>query len=369
MLKKIFFLILLMATPAFSDEAADKAEFKKLYAEFNDLYANSEDIDPIIEVAEKLIEIAPKAYGKNHMNTAVVTYNLASLYDEKGINNFDGDINIKAAKLYKRYFEILDDNNKPKDRIYINQYLQYIKTQAFDAKSKSINSNVNKIINFARDINFTNSEMALLEFNVGLLLFKNNDFKVSTRHFEEASKLYEIEYGPDFFKLGEAEFWIAKLEMGKKRKKSAEMHFLKALKIFEKNPEISGVLKQNTHAFLVALYEEMNRSDDATLHCQAVAEERPKNFDQFIKPLYRKNPNYPSIASLNGATAEVILQFDVDTNGFTKNVKVIESSSKAFNANSIKAAKAYRYAPSIRDGELIETKGARVKILYRMAKR
>ncbi len=86
MLKNIFYIICisLISQLAHADEATDKAEFKKLYAEFNDLYANSEAIDPIIVVAEQLYDLAPIVYGKNSKTHGVVTYNLASLYDEKG---------------------------------------------------------------------------------------------------------------------------------------------------------------------------------------------------------------------------------------------------------------------------------------------
>ena len=107
-LKNIFILSILLITNAFADEAADKAEFKKLYAEFNNLYANSEAIDPIIEVAEKLIEIAPKVYGKNHMNNAVVIYNLASLYIEKSDSIHSPEEEQKTTEILEKYFQILE---------------------------------------------------------------------------------------------------------------------------------------------------------------------------------------------------------------------------------------------------------------------
>ena len=146
MIKKLILLfsILLLPQLAFSDEAADKAEFKRLYAEFNELYAHSEDLDPIIDVAEKLYEIAPKAYGENHANTAVVTYNLASLYVEKSEISGFSHLNTNAAELFKDYFEYLDDTNAPQDRNYVYQYLQYIKAMTSQGRSKSVKSHTKK---------------------------------------------------------------------------------------------------------------------------------------------------------------------------------------------------------------------------------
>ena len=87
MLTRFIILSIFFMIPAFADEKADKTEFDNLYVKFNDLYANSEDLTPIIEVGEKLYKLAPKVYGKNHINTATVTYKMASLYDQKGVIN------------------------------------------------------------------------------------------------------------------------------------------------------------------------------------------------------------------------------------------------------------------------------------------
>ncbi|MEZ5758812.1 MAG: hypothetical protein R3D86_11380 [Emcibacteraceae bacterium] len=99
-MKKQFYLVfmILFSHAAFADEAADKAEFQKLYAQFNDLYANSEDLDPIIEVAEKVYELAPRVYGRDSNEYAITTYNLATLYDARGINDIDKITNEQKLK-------------------------------------------------------------------------------------------------------------------------------------------------------------------------------------------------------------------------------------------------------------------------------
>jgi len=373
MLKKILIIFLLMTTFVLADEEADKAEFKKLYAEFNDLYSNSEAIDPIIEVAEKLIEIAPKAYGKNHMNTAVVTYNLASLYLEKGDQLSFSDYDNKAADLFENYFHILNEIDAPKDKNYVNQYLYYLKSITLEVNQKQAVSRAKRIHSIIEELDYTTNERALLEFSLGLLLFKNQTYKQSIRYFENAHEYYLEALGPDHVKIGEVLFWLAKLDLGKNKRKSAEKKFVKALAIFQKNPETSFELAQNTHAFLVQLYEDIGDSDKATLHCQAVAEERPKDFDQHIKPLYRKSVEFPELesyefAKIKQTPAEVLLEFDVDKNGFTRNIKVLESSNKKFNKASLEATEGYRYAPAIVNGELSVTKGARLRIVFGISK-
>ena len=113
---------------AHADEASDKAEFKKLYAEFNDLYSNSFDIDPIIEIGEKLYRLAPKIYETNHKDTAELTYQLASLYDQKGgmENNTDEQ---KAFFLYQEYFKTLGALNVHYYLDYVVRYSAFVKAE------------------------------------------------------------------------------------------------------------------------------------------------------------------------------------------------------------------------------------------------
>lgn len=368
MLKKLLIILsFLFISPTFADEEEDKAEFKRLYAEFNELYATSEELDPIIEIAEKVYEIAPKAYGETHMNTAVVTYNLASLYMEKVGTYYHPELSKQAKILFEEYFDILDENDSPKDKTYVNQYLMYMRSLVDEKDQNNIRLKAKTIRTVANNLNYELYELAHIENTLALLLMKNLQYETAKDFFETAKGYYEQAYGSDHIKVAEILFSLAKLDMGWKKRKSAEKQFLNALDIFESNDQAGSGISQSTHAFLVQLYEDMGRSEEATLHCQAVAVERPRDFDVFIEPLYRKNPLYPNSALRGGQEGYVILEFDVDTNGFTKNVKAIESDNDKFIKNSVEAAKGYRYAPSVKNGELVETKGARVRIEFKIA--
>ncbi|WP_249034564.1 TonB family protein [Pseudemcibacter aquimaris] len=364
MLTRIIFILSLLITPVFADEVADKAEFKKLYAEFNELYSSSEDIDPIIEVAEKLIKIAPKAYGKNHMNTAVVTYNLASLYIEKDLEQHNVELENQTTILLEKYFKILDRIDAPKNRTYVNQFLVYLKASVDDHVEESIKSEARKIQKIAKELDYEPQELAKIENSLAHILFKNRQYQEAKDFHEDSNLNYEKAYGENHFKIGENLFSIAKIDMGWNKRELAEKEFLKALDIFEKNGELGNTLAQSTHAFLVALYEEMGNPDAATKHCQAVAIERPKDFDKEIDPLYRKLPDYPSTRR----EGYVLVEFNVDTNGNTQDVKILESSAAIFEKNSLEAISKWRYAPSVQNGELIITENAKARIEYRRSR-
>ena len=278
-----------------------------------------------------------------------------------------------ASQKFSQYFNILDDNKAPQDRNYIYQYMQYIGAMSSEGRSRSLKKHASKVSKIAKTLDYKLDELAEIEFFLGTNLFIDNEYLESLEYFKKANIKFTETFGPENFKSGKSAFWVAKIEMSQKKRQSAEKHFLSALNAFEKSGEKGNTLSQSTHAFLVGLYEDMRESDKATKHCRAVAEERSKDFDRFITPLYRKNPEFPNISSSQASKmknnyVDVVLEFDVDENGITKNIEVIESDDSKFNKNSIKAAQSYRYAPSVKNGKIVETKDARVKISYRVAK-
>jgi TonB family protein len=353
----------------YADEASDQAEFDVLYKTFTDLYANSEDIDPIIEVAEKLYKLSAKVHGEKSINYANVTYNLASLYDERGGTSATEDEK-KAADLYKDYFEILDKNGAPQDKDYFSKMVVFISAESNAYKSDSKDKYVRKAIEIADNINLPNSTIANYELKFGLLKYTNMQVLKAEDLFESSLKRFQNEFGENHIKIAENLFWLGKISLAKNREETSEKQFLKALDIFQKEEnDDANSLAQSTHAFLVQVYENLGKSDEATKHCRAIAVERQTDFDAYIDPLYRKPPEFPMLKSyefskVQKESVNVLLEFDVDENGITKNINVIKSSNEKFNQNSIEAAERFRFAPSVEDGKIVETKNVRNLIKF-----
>lgn len=86
-------------------------------------------------------------------------------------------------------------------------------------------------------------------------------------------------------------------------------------------------------------------------------------------PLYRCTPLYPRVAAENKQEGWVSLTFDVNIDGSTKNVKVVDSSpSGVFDKLAVKCLHDYRYQPAEIDGKLVEVKNLTVVIKFEMAK-
>ncbi len=73
--------------------------------------------------------------------------------------------------------------------------------------------------------------------------------------------------------------------------------------------------------------------------------------------LVRVAPVYPMIAITRELEGFVVVEFDVSENGQVTNARVIESSSRVFDAAAIKAAQRFKFKPRVLDGVALATYG------------
>lgn len=358
--------VLVIDLPTFADEAADKAEFKKLYAEFNELYANSEDIKPIIEVGIKLYEIAPEAYGKYHMNTAVVTYNLASLYDEAGGTQMNSSERT-ATELYKQYFKILDRLKTPKDETYLEQYTAFVIAE-FNSKYFTSNHKfAEKALDIAYSLNLTNLEIADFEYLIAYQRFITKNHEKAFHHFTKAKDYYILEYGENHAKVGRSIQYIAAINQKENNFIASEKNYLKAIEIYQKIDPKNDKMIIDAYLDLSRLYwiqEKIDEIDELKLKV-SISLDSPEEIPYL--PIERANPRYPSVAAENGIEGWTLVCFTVTADGKTENVVVLESSHKMFEKNSVKAAKKYRYVPRKENGKRVPVHDVKVRIEYKLA--
>lgn len=116
---------------------------------------------------------------------------------------------------------------------------------------------------------------------------------------------------------------------------------------------------------MIQLLEEMGRSDDATLHCQAISRIRPLVGVDGYKPLYKGYPVYPRRAQESGRSGYVLVDFSVTTFGAVANATIVESGGgKDFERAALEAVSTFRYAPAVKDGMLVETTDVRNLITF-----
>ncbi len=86
-----------------------------------------------------------------------------------------------------------------------------------------------------------------------------------------------------------------------------------------------------------------------------------------FSPTIRIEPQYPRKAAINNVQGSVTLQFDIDKDGNTKNIRVIDATPKGyFEQSSRKAVSKWRYNVKKEDGSPVEVEGQVVTLDFKL---
>jgi TonB family protein len=85
--------------------------------------------------------------------------------------------------------------------------------------------------------------------------------------------------------------------------------------------------------------------------------------DEALTPLVRVAPAYPPRTATCESGA-VAVRFTVDTDGTTKDIEVLESSSRFFEAPVVEAVSKWRYTPPTENGSPAEKRGLQTVLRF-----
>jgi protein TonB len=91
--------------------------------------------------------------------------------------------------------------------------------------------------------------------------------------------------------------------------------------------------------------------------------------DKTATAIVRIDPRYPPEAAKNGIEGWVKLSFTIASSGAVTEVQVLDSEPKRiFDREAIKALKAWKYQPQIRDGKAVAQTGMQVQLDFSLDK-
>lgn len=85
------------------------------------------------------------------------------------------------------------------------------------------------------------------------------------------------------------------------------------------------------------------------------------------KPIMRVEPRYPVQAAKDKMEGSVVLEFDIEADGSTGNIRVISAEPKRiFDKSAIIALKQWKYKPKISAGKALKQSGLKVQLDFRL---
>lgn len=92
--------------------------------------------------------------------------------------------------------------------------------------------------------------------------------------------------------------------------------------------------------------------------------------DGDAQPIVLIEPKFPLTASRDGITGYVILLFDIQLDGSTGNIKILEAKPRGvFNQEAIRALKKWKYRPKVVGGRSMIQTGLKVRLDFNLDKK
>lgn len=201
----------------------------------------------------------------------------------------------------------------------------------------------------------------------GLHLMQLSGSPKSGNYIKKAHKAYLKSLGPEHVKTAVASLTLARFELATNRPKRAEPLLLGTLEIFSRNSDFRNY-ELKALGLLVQVYEETNRSDEATPYCRAIGQISPWTDNQSAVPLFKRAPVYPNTAAMFGIEGYVTVEYTVDEDGFVRSPEVIAyDGDKSLIRAALDAVKEFRYAPRYANGTAVATTGVQNQFTFELA--
>ncbi|MCQ3828707.1 TonB family protein [Microbulbifer elongatus] len=165
-----------------------------------------------------------------------------------------------------------------------------------------------------------------------------------------------------------ASFYLGKFFLLKKSYRQAEPFLVEALALVDSSSEKDTQLELTARAFLVEVYDSLGENEKSIAQCRAIGKATPFNMDQEPKPLFRRNPRYPTAALRSQTEGYAIAEFTINDAGFAKDIAILETKgSGSFGRATHDYLEALRFAPRFEDGVAVDTPGRKMKVSFNIA--
>ncbi|MFT6407144.1 MAG: tetratricopeptide (TPR) repeat protein [Arenicella sp.] len=220
----------------------------------------------------------------------------------------------------------------------------------------------------AREYGDNSTMVADISSRAGREFFAAGDYKSSLPLQDRAHEIYLGVLGSSSTKTGDEAYHLSE-SFRLNQNRYGQVTFLKkAISSFNTPSKAESDFERTVHTKLVEAYHALGKPKRATKHVLILASS--SSFLELLEPslLVKANATYKGRGERRKFEGFVSLTFDVDANGFVKNIKLVDFEG---DQKLVKLAKealsGYRYVPTLLDGKPIGTNGMETKIIFKWA--
>lgn len=215
-------------------------------------------------------------------------------------------------------------------------------------------------------------QAAYIYYTVLSLLSQGANTPLSLRRtqdvVEQAVTLANSEWGPDDVRTLHMQFLLGKLTYSQDKLDDAVEVFTDIATRIDERLYYSHPWALKAHALLVNAYSRLGEEDLATEHCRLIGSMTPWDDEQEPQPIFRINPKYPVAAARAGKEGFVVIEFDIDEDGFVREPQVLDyTGHKQFAKAAMAVLEDWRYAPKFDNGKAVLAANQRVQLDFKLA--
>ena len=348
--RKVFFIFIIVLQSA-SALADLQSEFRQAYSSYNQ-YLEVDDVPLALGAAADAHKLGSRLYGRNHINTAKLAINYASLLN-------DTEDYKKAAKTLKGKLEIMEKSYGEDANELVSPLTELGRAHLgdrnpekaigyFQRASDILENHENRILSGARN------------FDIVAILLKRRANQY-TRPFVEASySSYDGLLEENDIRWGLTNYHMAMWSLQDERLADAIDHLNMSLMAFKTSDDQITNMEKNLRLMLIDTLQRAGKSAVATEHCLAIGERE----NWVANPLYIKPPNLDLSKAKKPASIEIKLIFTVDEQGFVRKPRIKSSTEPDLNDEALAAVTEFRYAPKFINGSAVSTDDVSFTIAY-----
>lgn len=356
----IMLLCIFSQGPAADTDSSVEA-FKRAYDRYQSLW-EAESWRESLEPARQSYAIGRELFGDQSENTAALAYNYSLNLLKLGR---EGEAAATLKETLALYEQVYGDNSP--QLIPVLMDLGRVHTQPLKAR-EALKYHRRALALASDRYGADTVDYARRSVQVGVALLNGARSPWAKDYLLDGYEILARELGETSVRAGFAALHLGKFELSDGDDDQAIAWLQKALTSFTDPDAPSNKLELLTHGFMVKAYENQGRRDLATRHCLAIGRMSPALPSQRQEPLVRTVPVYPIDASDRRQEGYVVLEFEVDEEGFVRNPQVVEREGpRSFVAASLDAIEQFRYAPGFSNGKPVATEGVLNRFTFEMA--
>lgn len=346
---------------------SDNVEFNKTYTQYKNLF-NQGDYDKSLPYARKALELGKTITGPKSKITAILSHNYG--------------INLLKANKAKQAVSVLSDTVSLYKEVYgnpapelVDLYIDLGEARRAVNYTSHWDTDYDAALATAKKVYGENSaDYARYLMELGQIeMF--NQVQSGEDRIRDGYKIFKNLHTRDPY-LAHAEFIMGKVELAHHRYNKARIHLENSLHALTRAEEGSP-FEQSARIFLVQALEKLHQDDLATKNLLKIGRMQSTAGTTALKPIYVEKPKFPTVElrqqtgtllnvkKLNEGS--VILGFDVDKNGYTRNIHLLKlHGPEEYEDAAIKAVEKYRYAPHFVDGKPVVAKNLKMKFTFQV---